>query len=76
MTFNSHITDLYSFKLSIIDSIISGVEHHFILLAFEFPATAQRQQLITHAQCIESLTALTRQDGPKCSLGKTFGLEE
>ena len=59
----SHIIDWYSFKQSIIDS---GVKHHFILLlAFDFPAIAQRKQPITHALCIESYTELTRKSEPK-----------
>ena len=71
MAFNSHIIDLYLFKLSGIDSIISRVQHHFIIpLAFDFPAIAQRKQLIAHVLCIESLTKLTWQGQLKCLHGK------
>ena len=52
MAFNSRIIDLYSFKLPIIDAVISGVQHHFkLLLVFDFPAVAQGKQLISHALC-------------------------
>ena len=46
MTFNSHIIELYFFKLSRIHSTISQVQHHFL-------AIAQPKQPIAHALSIE-----------------------
>ena len=65
MAFTSHIIDLYSFKQSIIDCIMLGVQPRFMLLiAFDFPQLLNG--IIAHALCIESLTELTREGESKC----------